>query len=146
MDYDMDYSRSAGTDILEHLRNSDDDLWNQFVEDEKQIARLVAQGKRWTHTCPECGRTFQNDEPEKEYLCDECGRKELQKLFDERKQELCDMERESARRRQSAIESRCRLLASKGYYINPKDPDRWIEFWDMCAANGKKLERIMTKS
>jgi hypothetical protein len=65
MDYYMDDSGFAGVDVLEHLRNSDDDLWNKFLEDEKQLARLVAQGKRWTHTCPECGRTFQNDEPEK---------------------------------------------------------------------------------
>ena len=142
----MDDSGLAGAGVLEYLRNSDDDLWNRFVEDEKQIAKLVAQGKRWIHTCPECGRTFQNDEPEKGYLCDECGRKELQKLFDEREQELRDMERESARRRQSTIESKCRILASKGCYVNPKDPDKWLEFWDMCAANGKSLERMMKES
>ena len=56
------------------------------------------------------------------------------------------MERESARRRQSAIESKCRILASKGCYVDPKDHDKWIEFWDMCAANGKNLERMMKES
>jgi len=83
MEYDTTYAESVGSSVLEHIRNSDDDLWNKFIEDEKQIAKLVAQGKRWTHTCPECGRTFQNDAPEKGYLCNECGRKELQRLRDE---------------------------------------------------------------
>ena len=146
MDHNIDYSEFVGASVVEYIRNSDVDFWKKFQQDEQRIAKLVAQGKCWIHTCPECGRAFQNDEPEKGYLCDECGRKELQRIFDERQQELFDMERESARRRQSAIESRCRLLASKGCYINPKDPDRWIEFWDMCAANGKNLERMMEKS
>ena len=132
--------------MVQYCRDSDDDLWKKFQQNEQRIAELVAQGKRWTHTCPECGRTFQNDEPEKGYLCDECGRKELQRIYNARQQELFDMERESARRRQSAIESRCRLFESKGCYIDPKDPDRWIEFWDMCAANGNKLERMMNES
>ena len=132
--------------MVEHKRDREVDIWAAWKENERRIAELIAQEKRWTHTCPEGGCTFQNDEPEKGYLCDECGRKELQRIYDARQQELFDMEWESARRRQSAIESRCRLFESKGCYIDPKDPDRWIEFWDMCAANGKKLERMMGKS
>lgn len=132
--------------MVQYEGNTDADLWRQFEEDEKLRQYLVAQGKKWTHTCPECGRTFQNDEPEKGYLCDECGRKELQRLRDEWEQELRDMERESARRRQSAIESKCKILASKGCYVDPNDPEKWLEFWDMCAANGKSLERMMGKS
>ena len=84
MDYDMDYSKFAGSSMVEYTRDSKDNLWDKFLQDEEKIAQLVAQGKRWTHTCPECRKTFQNDEPEKGYLCDECGRKELQKLFNER--------------------------------------------------------------
>lgn len=131
--------------MVQYEGHTDADLWRQLEEDEKLRQYLVAQGKRWTHTCPECGRTFENDEPEKGYLCDECGRKELQRLRDEWEQELRDMERESARRRQSAIESKCKILASKGCYVDPNDPDKWLEFWDMCAANGKSLERMMEK-
>lgn len=132
--------------MVQYEGRTDVDLWRQLKEDEKLRQYLVAQGKKWTHTCPECGRTFQNDEPEKGYLCDECGRKELQRLRDEWKQELRDMERESARRRQSAIESKCQILARKRCYIDPKNPEKWIKFWDMCAANGKSLERMMGKS
>ena len=132
--------------MVQYEGHTDMDLWRQLEEDEKLRQYLVAQGKKWTHTCPECGCTFQNDEPEKGYLCDECGRKELQRLRDEWEQELRDMERESARRRQSAIESKCKILASKGCYVDPNNPEKWLEFWDMCAANGKSLERMMTQS
>lgn len=129
--------------MVQYERDRDAGLWRQLKENEKFRSLFITQQ---TYACPECGTAFENDEPEKRYLCNECGRKELQKLFDEREQELRDMERESTRRRQSAIESKCRILASKGCYIDHKDPDKWLEFWDMCAANGKNLERMMTKS
>ena len=78
--------------MVQYEGHTDADLWRQLEEDEKLRQHLVAQGKKWTHTCPECGATFQNDEPEKGYLCDECGRKAIQRLREEWEQELFDME------------------------------------------------------
>ena len=66
--------------MVQYEGHTDMDLWQQLEEDEKLRQYLVAQGKRWTHTCPECGCTFQTDEPEKGYLCNECGRKAIQRL------------------------------------------------------------------
>ncbi len=131
--------------MVQYEGNRDADLWRQLKEDEKLRQYLVAQGKRWTHTCPECGKTFQNDEPEKGYLCDECGRKELQRIYDKRKQELRDMEQKSARRSVPSFESEYARLKQSGYYIDDKEPRKWVEFWQMCEHNGKFCQEAIRK-
>lgn len=131
--------------MVQYKGNRDVDLWRQLEEDEKLRQYLVAQGKRWTHTCPECGRTFENDEPEKGYLCDECGRKAIQRLREEWEQELRDMERKSARRSVPSFKSEYARLKSSGHYIDDKEPKKWIEFWQMCERNDKSYQEMMRK-
>lgn len=69
--------------MVQYEGHTDVNLWRQLEEDEKLRQYLVAQGEKWIHTCPECGTTFENDEPGKGYLCDECGRKAIQRLREE---------------------------------------------------------------
>lgn len=132
--------------MVQYKGNRDVDLWRQLKEDEKLRQYLVAQGKKWTHTCPECGRTFENDEPEKGYLCDECGRKAIQKLREEWEQELRDMERKPARRSVPSLESEYERLKKSGHYIDDDNKEQWIQFWQMCERNDKNLKEMMRKS
>ena len=48
---------------------------------EKKLQKEFEQsGKTWLHKCPECGKLFENDEPEQEYLCDACNKRILRRL------------------------------------------------------------------
>ena len=132
--------------MVQYKGNRDVDLWRQLKEDEKLRQYLVAQGKKWTHTCPECGRTFEHDDPEKGYLCDECGRKAIQRLREEWEQELRDMERKPTRRSVPSLESEYERLKKSGHYIDDDNKEQWIQFWQMCERNDKNLKEMMRKS
>ena len=131
--------------MVQYEGHTDVNLWRQLEEDEKLRQYLVAQGEKWIHTCPECGTTFENDEPGKGYLCDECGRKAIQRLREEWEQELFDMERKSARRSVPSFESEYARLKNSGHYIDDKEPEKWIEFWQMCERNDKSCQEAMKK-
>ena len=64
-------------------QNSDAALFAQMAQDDAEFERQRRMGKKWKHTCPMCGAQFENDEPEKGYLCDACTHKELLRIADE---------------------------------------------------------------
>jgi len=55
-------------------------LWKEYEEDEEKFERARQSGKTWLHKCPECGKLFENDEPEQGYFCDACNKKVLRRL------------------------------------------------------------------
>lgn len=142
MDYNRDDSRLGRSDIFQHNSDSEDELWRKFLQEEEAIRRLVAQGKTWTHTCPNCGCIFENDAPEAQQLCPECGRKEIQRILDKRQQELREMERQSTGRSIPSFESEYARLKNSGHYIDDKEPRKWVEFWQMCEQNQRGLGKL----
>ena len=135
----------CGTDVVQYLRDSDDDIWKKFQQDEKRIAKLVAQGKQWEHTGPKCGETFQNNAPEKNQLCLRCGEEAIRDILDTRYEEIweSDMEREPARWSSSSFERELERFKRSGHFIDPQEPEKWVKFWYQCEKNDKAIESSM---